>query len=40
MRDLIELRPVECNGAQGAMTSVHFRGPDQNLLEGSRFASD
>jgi hypothetical protein len=40
MRDLIELRPVECNGTKGAMTSVHFRGPDQNLLEVSRFASD
>jgi TetR/AcrR family transcriptional repressor of nem operon len=29
MRDLIELGPVECDGAQGAMTLVYFRDPDQ-----------
>jgi catechol 2,3-dioxygenase-like lactoylglutathione lyase family enzyme len=36
----VELGPVAHNGAQGPMTSVYFRDPDQNLVEVSRYASD
>ncbi len=37
-RVVIELGPVRRDGAQGPMTSVYFRDPDQNLVEVSCYS--
>jgi len=34
---VIELGPVKHTGAEGAMTSLYFRDPDDNLVEVSRY---
>jgi catechol 2,3-dioxygenase-like lactoylglutathione lyase family enzyme len=34
---IVELGPVHRDGAQGPMTSVYFRDPDNNLVEVSRY---
>jgi catechol 2,3-dioxygenase-like lactoylglutathione lyase family enzyme len=36
----IELGPVKRHGARGAMTSLYFRDPDNNLVEVSRYESE
>jgi catechol 2,3-dioxygenase-like lactoylglutathione lyase family enzyme len=33
----VELGPVARYGAEGPMTSVYFRDPDENLIEVSRY---
>ncbi|WP_137932103.1 VOC family protein [Mesorhizobium comanense] len=38
-RVAVELGPVERTGALGAMMSVYFRDPDDNLVEVSRYLS-
>ena len=35
----IELGPVAKEGALGAMTSVYFRDPDDNLIEVARYSA-